>query len=84
MPPVLLIGWRAHHADIRQNFHFSRLSRFPQATSGINMFECFIRNRFHIDPDYEFQPKQDYLHDIRLLKHHLKCHRKMMAFLLQH
>lgn len=20
---------------------------------GINLFECFIRNHFHIDPDYE-------------------------------
>ncbi|CAN7635520.1 hypothetical protein [Pararhizobium sp. LjRoot238] len=43
---------------------------------GINLFECFTRNHFHIDPDYEFRPEQDYLHDIRLMKHHLKCHRK--------
>ena len=42
---------------------------------GINLFECFTRNRFYIDPDYEFRPEQDYLHDIRLMKHHLKCHR---------
>lgn len=42
---------------------------------GINLVECFTRNHFHIDPDYEFRPQQDYLHDIRLMKHHLKCHR---------
>jgi hypothetical protein len=42
----------------------------------LNLFECFTRNPFHIDPDYEFRPEQDYLHDIRLMKHHLKCHRK--------
>lgn len=32
----------------------------------------------NIDPDYEFRPKQDYLHDFRLMKHHLKCHNKTM------
>lgn len=42
---------------------------------GINLVECFTRNHFHIDPDYEFRPEQDYLHDISLMKHHLKCHR---------
>jgi hypothetical protein len=42
---------------------------------GINLVECFTRNHFHIDLDYEFRPEQDYLHDIRLMKHHLKCHR---------
>ncbi|WP_460088220.1 hypothetical protein [Roseibium sp. LAB1] len=42
----------------------------------LNLFECFTRNPFHIDRDYEFRPEQDYLHDIRLMKHHLKCHRK--------
>lgn len=41
----------------------------------INLFECFTRNQYHIDPDYELKPEQDYLHDIRLMKHHLKCHR---------
>ena len=43
---------------------------------GINLFECFIRNHFHIDPDYEFRPEQDYQHDIGLMKHHLKCIKK--------
>ncbi len=42
---------------------------------GINLVECFTRNHFHIDLDYEFRPEQDYLHDIRLMKHHLKFHR---------
>lgn len=33
---------------------------------GINLaLECFTRNHLHIDPDYEFRPEQDYLHDIR-------------------
>lgn len=42
----------------------------------VNLFECFTRIQYHIDPDYELQPEQDYLHDIRLVKHHLKSHRK--------
>lgn len=42
----------------------------------INLFECFNRNPFHIDSDHEFQPELDYLHDIKLLEHHLACHRK--------
>ena len=42
----------------------------------INLFECFTRNPFHIDPDYVFLPERDYLHDIRLMKHHLTCHRR--------
>lgn len=46
---------------------------------GLNLFECFTRNQLHIDPDYEFRPEQDHLHDIRLMKHHLKCHRKTIA-----
>ena len=43
--------------------------------NGINLFECFTRNPFHIDSDYEFLPEQDYLHDIRLMQHHVKCHK---------
>ncbi len=43
---------------------------------GINLFECFTRNPFHIDPGHGFRPEQDYLHDIKLMKHHLKCLRK--------
>lgn len=42
----------------------------------VNLFECVTRNPFHIDPDYEFQPQQDYSHDMRLMKHHLKCHKR--------
>jgi hypothetical protein len=45
---------------------------------GLNLFECFARNLHHIKPDFEFRPEQDYLHDIRLMRHHLKCHRKTM------
>lgn len=50
------------------------LERVIGAYDGVNLFECVTRNPFHIDPDYEFHPEQDYLHDIRLMKHHLKCH----------
>ena len=52
------------------------LDRVIGAYDGVNLFECVTRNPFHIDPDYEFHPAQDYLHDIKLMKHHLKCHRK--------
>lgn len=51
------------------------LERVIDTYDGINLFECFTRNPFHIDSDYERHPEQDYLHDIRLMKHHLKCHR---------
>lgn len=52
------------------------LEQVIDTRDGINLFECFTRNQFHIDPDYEFRPEQDYHHDIRLMKHHLNCHRK--------
>ncbi|MEL4073492.1 hypothetical protein WKW50_25710 [Ochrobactrum sp. GPK 3] len=42
----------------------------------LDLFECFTRNHFHIDPGYAFRPEQDYLHDIELMKHHLKYFRK--------
>jgi len=51
---------------------------------GINLFECVARNPVHIDADYEFQPEQDYLHDIRLMKHHLKCHRRTIKDLARY
>jgi hypothetical protein len=43
---------------------------------GGNLFECVNRNPFYIDPGYEFDAEKDYLHDIKLMKHHLKCHKK--------
>lgn len=46
------------------------------AYDGVNLFECVARNQYHINPDDELQPERDYQHDIRLMKHHLKCHRK--------
>jgi hypothetical protein len=52
------------------------LERVIDNYDGVDLFECFARNPFHIDPDYEFHQKQDYVHDIRLMKHHLKCHRR--------
>ena len=57
------------------------LERVIDTYDGINLFECFARNPFHIDPDYEFQQEQDYFHDIRLMKHHLKCHRRTIEAL---
>lgn len=46
------------------------------AYDGANLFECVARNPLHIDPDYDFHPEQDYAHDLRLMKHHLKCHKE--------
>ncbi|WP_137136514.1 hypothetical protein [Rhizobium sp. FKY42] len=65
-------GSPLHHVAIS-------LEQVINTWDGINLFECFTRNPFHIDPDYEFRPEQDYLHDIRLMKHHLKHHRKMIS-----
>lgn len=42
----------------------------------VNLFECVSRNPFNIDPGYEFDTEKDYLHDIKLMEHHLKCHKK--------
>lgn len=52
------------------------LEKVIDTYEGVNLFECFTRNPFHIDSDYEFRPEQDYQHDIKLMKHHLKCHRR--------
>jgi hypothetical protein len=52
------------------------LEQVIDAWDSIELFECFTRNPFHINPDYAFRPEQDYRHDIGLMKHHLKCHRK--------
>ena len=46
------------------------------AWDGINLFECVGRNTLHIDPDFEFNPEPDYAHDIKLMKHHLRCLRR--------
>lgn len=40
---------------------------------GINLFECVARNTLHINTDPEFCPEPDYAHDIKLMKHHLRC-----------
>ncbi|MER9202932.1 hypothetical protein NKH74_27715 [Mesorhizobium sp. M0933] len=52
------------------------LERVVRAYDGLNLFECVTRNPFHIDPDYEFDPEQDYLHDLKLMRHHLKFHKR--------
>ncbi|WP_157225255.1 hypothetical protein [Sphingobium yanoikuyae] len=46
------------------------------AYDGINLFECIARNTLHIDPDFEFRHEPDYAHDIKLMKHHLRCLRR--------
>lgn len=46
-----------------------------ESFDGVNIFECVERNPFHIDPGYEFDAEKDYLHDIKLMKHHLRCHK---------
>ena len=51
---------------------------------GVNFFETVSRNPFHIDPNYMFQAEHDYLHDIKLMKHHLKCHNKTIDELRRH
>ena len=42
------------------------------------LFECVERNPFHLDPGYPFSPEKDYAHDIKLMKHHLKAHKKTL------
>ncbi len=34
------------------------------------------RNPFNIEPSYNFDEKKDFQHDLKLMKHHLKCHLK--------
>lgn len=60
------------------------LERVIAVYDGVNLFESVARNPVHIDPNYEFRPEQDYLHDIRLMKHHLKCHRKTIKDLARY
>ena len=57
--------------------HLARsLERVIVACDGRNLSDRVTRNLFHIELDYTFRPEQDYLHDIRLMKHHRKCHRR--------
>lgn len=60
------------------------LDRVIDTYGSINLFECVTRNHFHIDPDYEFRPEEDYAHDIKLMKHHLKCHRRKIKELARY
>jgi len=47
-----------------------------------NLFECVSRNPYHIAPGFLFQAEEDYTHDVRLMKHHLKCHRRTIKDLV--
>lgn len=60
------------------------LERVIDTYDGINLFECVTRNHLHIDPDYEFRPEQDCAHDIKLMKHHLKCLRRKIEELTRY
>jgi len=42
----------------------------------IASIESVNRNPFNIKPDYNFDAKKDFQHDLKLMKHHLKCHLK--------
>lgn len=52
------------------------LDHLIQCYDKINLFECFQKSSYHFDPGFDFQPEQDFRHDIKLMKHHRKCHRR--------
>jgi len=41
-----------------------------------NAFGRVNRNPYHVAAGFEFRAEEDYAHDLRLMKHHLKCHRQ--------
>ncbi len=45
---------------------------------GINLFESVGPNPFHIDRGCTFDREKDYLHDIYLMKYHLKAHKRTL------
>ena len=55
------------------------LAEVIESYEDTNLFECVERNPFHFDPGYVFDRKKDYLHDIKLMKHHLKSHKKTLC-----
>ena len=55
------------------------LAEVIESSEDINLFECVERNPFHIDPGYEFDRENDYLHDVKLMKYHLKAHKKTLC-----
>ena len=40
------------------------------------VIESFDQNPHHINPSYVFNTEECYTHDIKLMRHHLKCHKK--------
>lgn len=52
------------------------LERVLDSCEGVNRFECVAKNPYCIAPVYPFNAERDYLHDIKLMKHHLTCDRK--------
>lgn len=42
------------------------------------LFECFSVNPYHINPNIEFHAEEDFDHDIKLMKFHLKALKKTL------
>ncbi|WP_272800820.1 hypothetical protein [Sphingobium sp. AntQ-1] len=88
----LLLGIHGHVHQMRdQNAAGSPIHHLADsivhviaAYDGINLFECVARNTLHIDPDFEFCPESDYAHDIKLMKHHLRCLRRTIKDLARY
>lgn len=45
---------------------------------GSNLFECFNKNPFHINPDFDLDAEVDFGHDIQLMTFHLKALRQTL------
>tara|TARA_B100000745_G_scaffold286884_1_gene223129 strand:+ start:269 stop:865 length:597 start_codon:yes stop_codon:yes gene_type:complete len=43
-----------------------------------NLFECFNKNPYHINPDFDFDAEEDFSHDIKLMTFHLKALRRTL------
>lgn len=43
-----------------------------------NLFECFNKNTYHINPDFDFDAEEDFSHDIKLMTFHLKALRRTL------
>ena len=55
------------------------LAEVIEIHENLNLFECVERNPFYFDPSYKFDAKNDYYHDIKLMKFHLNAHLKTLS-----
>jgi len=46
-----------------------------EARAGVKV-ETVTKNPMHVDPHREFDSAEDCAHDLNLMKHHLRCHKK--------